>query len=116
LASENRHTDVVKLLLEDVRVDPFDHDNYAFLKLVQNGHAEILQLLITGTGELFNTHVTKLQKNKAFQTALQNKHVSVMSLLLTLPGIDPTVLDYKLFDILSESANMTILELSLKHK
>jgi hypothetical protein len=44
-ASENGHTDVVKLLLADPRVDPSAEANYAIRMARQFGHTEVIKLL-----------------------------------------------------------------------
>jgi len=46
VASVDGHSEVVKLLLQDPRVDPSDDDNYAILLASGNGHLEIVKLLL----------------------------------------------------------------------
>ena len=47
IAARHNHLEVVKLLLEDARVDPSINDNYAFLAAVANGHINVADLLST---------------------------------------------------------------------
>ena len=46
MASENCRVDVVKLLLSDPRVDPSANDNYALRLAIQNGHKDVVKLLL----------------------------------------------------------------------
>ena len=46
MASENGHTEVVKLLLADPRVDPAAGNNWAIRFASENGHTEIVKLLL----------------------------------------------------------------------
>jgi hypothetical protein len=46
MASEKGHTDVVKLLLADSRVDPTADDNYAIKKASEKGHTDVVKLLL----------------------------------------------------------------------
>ena len=46
VASVDGHSEVVKLLLQDPRVDPSDDDNYAILLASDNGHSEVVKLLL----------------------------------------------------------------------
>ena len=41
-ASENGHTEVVRLLLTDPRVDPAAEDNCAIRYASRNGHTEVI--------------------------------------------------------------------------
>jgi len=43
-ASENGHTEVVKVLLADPRVDPSAHDNYAIRVASANGHTDVVKV------------------------------------------------------------------------
>jgi len=45
-SSQFGHTDVVRLLLVDSRLDPTVDDNYAILISCENGHAAVVQLLL----------------------------------------------------------------------
>ena len=46
-ASENGHTEVVKLLLLEERVDPSDDDNSAIKYAAIYGHTEVVNLLLS---------------------------------------------------------------------
>ncbi len=45
-ASKNGHTEVVKLLLADDRVDPSSRDNSAIKLASSNSHSEVVKLLL----------------------------------------------------------------------
>jgi len=40
------HLEVVKILLEDSRVDPSDQNNFAIHEAEENGHLDIVRLLL----------------------------------------------------------------------
>ena len=42
------HTEIVKMLLADPRVDPTANDNYAICVASGNGHVEIIIMLFVG--------------------------------------------------------------------
>lgn len=44
--NDNGHTNVVKLLLKDSRVDPSEDDNYSIEYASYNKHMEIIKLLL----------------------------------------------------------------------
>jgi ankyrin repeat protein len=45
-ASQNGHTEIVKLLLADKRVDPSADDNWAIKRASRNGHIKVVKLLL----------------------------------------------------------------------
>jgi DNA-binding protein YbaB len=45
----NGHTEVVKLLLSDSRVDPSAEDNEALIETAEQGHVEIVKLLLSNS-------------------------------------------------------------------
>ena len=45
-ACKYNHIDIVKLLLQDTRVDPSDRDNYAIRRTSEKGHVEVVKLLL----------------------------------------------------------------------
>lgn len=48
VASLHGHSDIVKLLLSDVRINPSSNDNFAIRKASGKGHADILEILLKG--------------------------------------------------------------------
>jgi len=63
-ASENGHLEVVKLLLQDPRVDPIDN-NYAIQVASKNSHSEVVKLLLQDPRvktSLPKEHLIKYQK------------------------------------------------------
>ena len=44
--SSNGYIEIVKILLQDNRVDPSDRNNYAIQCAMENGHIEIVKLLL----------------------------------------------------------------------
>src|SRR5207248_4502456 len=50
IAVKNGDLAVVRELLSDPRVDPAAHDDYAICMAAQNGHTEIVELLLADNG------------------------------------------------------------------
>ena len=46
MAAKNGHIDIVRLLLEDPRVDVSDHDNLALILAFENHHMNIVRLIL----------------------------------------------------------------------
>ena len=64
IASNNGHLDIVKLLLNDSRVDPSDRNNYAIRIASQYGHTEIVKLLLNDS-RVYNK--LKLDNNELYK-------------------------------------------------
>jgi ankyrin repeat protein len=85
LASKNGHVEVVKLLLNDPRVDPSAENNYAIRLASENGHVEAVKLLLN------DPRVDpSAENNDAIRWASKNGHAEVVKLLLNDPRIDPS--------------------------
>src|SRR3990170_2153039 len=77
LACKNNNIEVVKLLLQDLRVDPSDQSNDAIIWASQSGHVEIVKLLLQ------DPRVDPSGKdNKAIGFAISLGHIEVVKLLL----------------------------------
>jgi ankyrin repeat protein len=84
-ASGYGNVEVVKLLLNDPRVDPSAHDNYAIRWASRNGHVEVVKLLLN------DPRVDpSADNNCAIRWASRNGHVEVVKLLLNYPRVDPS--------------------------
>ncbi|PRP77991.1 hypothetical protein PROFUN_14079 [Planoprotostelium fungivorum] len=70
-ASEGEQTDIVPLLLQDLRIDPSPNDNYAFRIAAESGQTDIVQLLLQGP-----RIDPSSRDNKAFRTAAENGQTS----------------------------------------
>ena len=84
-AAENRHLEIVKLLLTDSRVDPSDWNNLAIIWAAMNGHLEVVKLLLTDPrvdpGDQYNLAIVR---------AAEKKHLEVVKELLKDPRVDPS--------------------------
>lgn len=78
IACNNGHLDIVKILLDDGRIDPAVLDNEAIIIAARNGHYEIVKLLMN------DTRVNPAARNnKALKDACRRNHRKVVNLLLT---------------------------------
>lgn len=75
-ASQNGHSDIVKLLLSDPRVDPTDDNNFSIIMASKNGHREVVKLLLND-----NRIIPAKYSNYAIQQACQNGHTDIVQLL-----------------------------------
>lgn len=80
LAAEHGRAEVVRLLLQDERVDPTDALQYA----VRQGHAAVVELLLRD-----NRVDPSIGNNKAFHEACERNYDKVVKLLLQDGRIDP---------------------------
>src|SRR3972149_2705194 len=81
-ACKHDHIEVVKLLLQDTRVDPSDQNNAAILLASGSGHIEVVKLLLQ------DTRVDPSdQNNLAFRWASQKGYVKIVELLLQDPRV-----------------------------
>jgi ankyrin repeat protein len=82
---EKNNVEVVKLLLQDARVNHSARDNYAIKLASDNGHVEIVKLLLQ-----YGRADPSAQNNLAIKLASQNGHVLVVKLLLQDSRVDPS--------------------------
>jgi len=70
------HTNTIKILLKDKRVNPADDDNYAIKRASYNGHLEIVKLLLK------DKRVNPADDNNyAIIWASENGHLEIVKLL-----------------------------------
>jgi ankyrin repeat protein len=82
----NGYTKIVKLLLQDKKIDPTTSDNLAIIESCQNGHIDIIHLLLK------NKNVNPAaNKNLALIMAAQNGHFNVIEILLKDRRVNPSV-------------------------
>ena len=75
----NGHSEIVKLLLANDKVDPSAKNNWAIKSASQNGHLEIVKLLLA------NDKVDpSADNNYAIRFASKNGHYEIVNLLLPL--------------------------------
>ena len=77
MASQKGHFNIVKLLLEDYRVNPADDNNWAIKGASANGHFNVVKLLLED--KRVNPAI---DKNYAIIWASDNGHYNVVKLLL----------------------------------
>jgi ankyrin repeat protein len=87
LASENGHTEVIKLLLQDGRIDPSGNDNYYIRMASQNGHTDIVKLLLQDKRVDPSDY-----NNSAIRGASINGHTDIVKLLLQDERVDPSLI------------------------
>lgn len=66
MASKYGHLEIVRLLLDDKRVDPTDRDNDAIWSAYENGHVDVVKLLLKDervTRELGSRDIRRLKKS-----------------------------------------------------
>jgi len=84
VASQNGHTEVVRLLLANPDVDPAAKVNYAIRMASINGHTEVVRLLLA------DPRVDPAAvDNYAIRNASDKGHTEVIKLLLANPDVDP---------------------------
>ena len=75
-AARNGRSEIVKLLLQDLRVNPGDYNNVAIQNAAANGHYHVVKLLLS------DVEVDpKVDDNYALRKAKQNGHWNVVKLL-----------------------------------
>jgi ankyrin repeat protein len=85
LASKYGHAEVVRLLLNDPRVDPSAYSNHAIRLASWKGHVEVVKLLLN------DPRVDPSDRdNVAIRWASGNGHVEVVKPLLNDPRVDPS--------------------------
>ncbi len=84
-ASIKGHTEIVKILLEDPRVDPSDRNNLAIRLASENGHIEIVKLLLKDPRVDPSDY-----NNYAIIYASTKGHAEIVKLLLADPRVDPS--------------------------
>jgi len=77
--------EIVKLLLNDTRVNPSDQDNEALRNASARGHFEIVKLLISNPKLTFSDI-----SSDAIVQASKNGHLEIVKLLLNDPRVNPT--------------------------
>ncbi|KAJ3125533.1 hypothetical protein HK100_010747 [Physocladia obscura] len=83
-AVQNKHMEIVLLLLADPRVDPTIWNNFALVCAAEFGHADIVSLLLQ------DPRVDpSARKNESLYYACKNGHISIVKLLLANPQSDP---------------------------
>jgi ankyrin repeat protein len=84
-ASKNGQTDVVKLLLSNIRVNPAADDDYAIREASKNGHTEVVKLLLS------DARVNPAAKaHYAIRTAAEQGHPKTLGMLLQDPRVNLT--------------------------
>jgi ankyrin repeat protein len=88
-ASRSGHTNIVKMFLDesktDIRIDPSLRNNYAFRWACENGHIEVVRMLLTDE----RVDPTDFN-NYAIRLASCFGHTEVVRTLLTDERVDPT--------------------------
>ena len=109
LACKNGCIEVVKLLLQDPRVDPTANDNYAFIYACENGHTEVVKLLLE------DPRVDPSANNNfAIHCASENGHTEIVRLLLQDPRVDPSADNNFAIHCASQNGHIEIVRLLLQ--
>ena len=71
-AAQNGHCDVLKLLLNDVRVDPAVADNWAIFSAASKGYCDVVELLLSdervdGTRAIPEAHSRAVLRTSALE-------------------------------------------------
>ena len=105
------HTEVVKLLLQDKRVDPSVGNNSVIRLASQNGHTDVVKLLLQdGRVDPSNND------NCAIIWASENGHINVVKLLSQDERVDPSDYNNKAIRISSANGHTDVVKLLLQDK
>jgi len=108
VACQNKHIEIIRLLLADPRVDPAAVDNMAFRMACKNKHIEIIRLLLA------DPRVDPAAPdNKAILYASSHEHIEVIRLLLADPRVDPTTGDNEAIFFACSHGNTEVVSLLL---
>lgn len=100
---------VVKILLDDSRVDPSADNNFAINVVTEYGHTEVVALLLK------NPRVNPAARsNSAIVKAAQNDHDEIVKLLLADPRVDPSVNNNTVIISAAHNGRTKVVELLLK--
>ena len=109
LASRNGHLEVVKLLLQDPRVDPSAKNNYAIRWTSRKSRLEVVKLLLQ------DPRVDpSVDNNYAIGYASENGHSEVVKLLLQDPRVDPSDDDNYAILLASDNGHSEVVKLLLQ--
>jgi hypothetical protein len=110
-ASVNGHLELVRLLLEDSRVDPSSIANAPIRYASENGHVDVVRLLLT------DPRVDpSAEDNYAIRFASHYGHVDVVRLLLEDSRVDPTAEDNDAIRWARVNDHSEIVELLTEHQ
>lgn len=88
VASQKGHIEIVKMLLQDTRVNPADHDNSAVKNASAYGHIEVVNVLLN------DSRVNPAAGcNYAIRSASSNGHIEVVKTLLQDVRVNPADCD-----------------------
>jgi ankyrin repeat protein len=115
LAVSTGHVDIIKLLLKDKRVDPFEfyseEDSYDALSTSCNyGNIEIVKLLLN------DSRVNQYSIHRAIHWASIGGFLDIVKLLLKNPLVDPSFAYNKSLYEVSKNGYLDILKLLLQNK
>jgi hypothetical protein len=86
LASQSGHIDMIKLLLDDERVDPATRDNETIMHACDSGNLEVVQLLAKD-----HRIDPVTSKNAILAAACQTGNSQVVQEMLIDPDVDPSI-------------------------
>jgi ankyrin repeat protein len=115
LASQRGHSEVVKLLLEDKRVDPSACNNEAIRWASKNGHLEVVKLLLQD-GRVDPSDQNNSDQYSAIHWASQFGHLEVVKLILEGKRVDPSVGNNRAIRWASERGHSEVVKLLLEDK
>ena len=107
-SSKNNHTEVVKILLADLRVNPYAEDNSAIIYASMNGNSEVVKLLLDD-----GRANPSADNNYAIIIASRYNHPEVVTLLLEDERVDPSVKNNSAIKFASMSGHSEVVKLLL---
>jgi len=108
IACQYGQIEIVKLLLQDKRVNPASHDNSAIAEACREGNIEVINLLLK------DSRVDPSgNSNYGIKRASRNGHVEVVKLLLKDSRVDPTAEDNFAIRTAFDNKHWKIVELLL---
>ena len=103
------YIEVLKLLLQDSRVDPSAENNYAIIRASYHGYTEVVKLLLQDSKV-----DPSADNNYAFRVASYYSFIDIVKLLLQDSRVDPSAKDNYAFRVASHSGNSQLVKLLLK--
>jgi hypothetical protein len=110
LAARDGQTDVFRQLLQ--RVNPQLNDNYAIRVACENGHTDIVRMLLETRKVDLSTVDPSAKDNYAIRKACENGHTEIVKMLL-LEGVDPSAQNNYALRLACENGHTKIVRMLL---
>ena len=106
VASEMGRTEVVKLLLDDLRSDPNSNSGYAIGYASKNGHTDVVKLLLNDARVL-----PQIDDDYALRRAAQFGHTDIVKLLLEDSRVNPNARNNEAIKLAHTNGHTNIVDL-----